>query len=72
MAVYWAAQLAGLYYTPVSVQFLRDEVQHILGDCDATALIHHPSQADKIEGAPQRSASTSSSGPICSPRSRKP
>jgi long-chain acyl-CoA synthetase len=54
MAVYWAAQLAGLYYTPVSVQFLRDEVQHILGDCDATALIHHPSQADKIEGAPQR------------------
>lgn len=53
MAVYWAAQLAGLYYTPVSVQFLRDEVQHILGDCDARMLVYHPDQAEKVEGAPQ-------------------
>jgi long-chain acyl-CoA synthetase len=54
MAVYWAAQLAGLYYTPVSVQFLRDEVQHVLGDCDASAVVYHSSQIDKLADAPQR------------------
>ncbi len=53
LAVHWAAQLAGLYYTPVSVQFLRGEVQHILHDCDARALVLHASQADKADGAPQ-------------------
>ncbi len=53
LAVHWAAQLAGLYYTPVSVQFLSDEVRHILGDCDARALVVHASQAHKAEGAPQ-------------------
>lgn len=52
-AVHWAAQLAGLYYTPISVQFLRDEVQHILRDCDASALVVHSSQADKAAGSPQ-------------------
>lgn len=52
-AVHWAAQLAGLYYTPVSVQFQRAEVQHILGDCDARALVVHAGQGDKAEGAPQ-------------------
>ncbi|MFX3657910.1 MAG: AMP-binding protein [bacterium] len=54
MAVYWAAQLAGLYYTPVSVQFQRDEVRYILDDCDAAALVYHPSQLDKVADAPQR------------------
>jgi acyl-CoA synthetase (AMP-forming)/AMP-acid ligase II len=53
-AVHWAAQLAGLYYTPVSVQFQRAEVQHILNDCDAGALVLHGSQRDKADGAPQR------------------
>tara|TARA_Y100001933_G_scaffold250199_1_gene286077 strand:- start:1893 stop:3377 length:1485 start_codon:yes stop_codon:yes gene_type:complete len=53
-AVHWAAQLAGLYYTPLSVQFQRAEVQHILGDCDADALVLHGSQRDKADGAPQR------------------
>jgi acyl-CoA synthetase (AMP-forming)/AMP-acid ligase II len=52
-AVHWAAQLAGLYYTPVSVQFQRAEVQHILGDCDARALVVHAGQGDKTAGAPQ-------------------
>jgi len=52
-AVHWAAQLTGLYYTPVSVQFQRAEVQHILGDCDARALVAHAGQRDKAAGAPQ-------------------
>jgi fatty-acyl-CoA synthase len=51
--VQWAAQLAGLYYTPVSVQFQRAEVQHILADCDARALVIHESQLDKAADAPQ-------------------
>ncbi|MFW6094782.1 MAG: acyl-CoA synthetase [Pseudomonadota bacterium] len=53
MSVFWAAQLAGLYYTPVSVQFQRDEVAYILGDCDASALVYHASQAEKVADAPQ-------------------
>jgi long-chain acyl-CoA synthetase len=53
LAVYWAAQLAGLYYTPISVQFQRGEVQHILEDCDAKALVLASSQADKAVAAPQ-------------------
>ncbi|MCZ6640370.1 MAG: AMP-binding protein, partial [Gammaproteobacteria bacterium] len=28
LALYWAAQTAGLYYTPISVQFQAAEVQH--------------------------------------------
>ncbi|MFU8814523.1 MAG: AMP-binding protein [Pseudomonadales bacterium] len=54
LAVYWAAQFAGLYYTAISVQFQRGEVQHILEDCDAKALILAGSQADKATGAPQQ------------------
>ncbi len=53
-AVHTAAQLAGLYYTPISVQFQRDEVQHILRDCDAAVLICHRSQRDKAVYAPQQ------------------
>src|SRR5262249_33522214 len=30
LQVFWAAQIAGLYYTAISTQFQRDEVQHIL------------------------------------------
>jgi len=53
LAVHWAAQFAGVYYTPISAQFQRAEVQHILHDCDARLLICHHSQRDKIDGAPQ-------------------
>lgn len=53
-AVHTAAQLAGLYYTPVSVQFQRAEVQHILQDCGAAVLVCHASQRDKVADAPQR------------------
>ncbi len=53
LAIYWATQLAGLYYTPISVQFQRQEVQHILHDCDARLLVTTASQSKKVTGAPQ-------------------
>ena len=53
MALFWAAQISGLYYTPVSVQFHPDEVRHILTDCDAKLLVTSDAQSAKGEGAPQ-------------------
>lgn len=50
LAVFWAAQLAGLYYTPISVQFMPDEVNYILADCDAKAFITSRAQLDKRAG----------------------
>jgi long-chain acyl-CoA synthetase len=54
LPVYWAAQLAGLYYTPISVQFQGPEVRYILGDCDAKALVVAAGHADKAAGGPQQ------------------
>ena len=54
LAVFWAAQLAGLYYTPISTQFQRREVDHILHDCDARLLVTGADQDDKASDAPQR------------------
>ncbi|MFB3107317.1 MAG: AMP-binding protein, partial [Pseudomonadales bacterium] len=53
LALYWAAQTAGLYYTPISVQFQATEVEHILNDCDAKLLVTSQSQAAKITSVPQ-------------------
>ncbi len=47
LAVFWAAQIAGLYYTPISVQFLNAEVAYILDDCEARLLITSRAQAHK-------------------------
>src|SRR5262245_54824924 len=54
--IFWAAQLAGLYYTPISTQFQRDEIAHILADCDAQVFIVSRAQLDKLHGVeiPQR------------------
>ena len=54
--VFWAAQLAGLYYTPISTQFQPGEIAHILGDCDAKLVVASSSQLDKLRGidVPQR------------------
>lgn len=49
LAVFWAAQIAGLYYTPISVQFLTTEVAYILHDCEARLLITSRAQAHKAE-----------------------
>lgn len=53
LSLFWAAQLAGLYYTAISIQFQQAEVSHILNDCDAGLLISSASQAEKIQDSPQ-------------------
>jgi long-chain acyl-CoA synthetase len=37
--VVWGAQRAGLYYTPMSTRLTPGEVEYIVGDCDARALV---------------------------------
>jgi acyl-CoA synthetase (AMP-forming)/AMP-acid ligase II len=54
LALFWAAQMSGLYYTAISIQFQSAEVAHILNDCDATALITTENQTHKTTGAPQQ------------------
>ena len=39
LEVAWAAQRSGLYYTAINSHLRRDEVQYILDDCGARALI---------------------------------
>ncbi len=53
LLMFWAAQLSGLYFTPISVQFQSDEVHYILDNCDAKLLVTTPLQQDKTEDAPQ-------------------
>ena len=53
LALFWASQLAGLCYTPISAQFQRAEVQYILSDCEAGLLLSSATQRDKSAGAPQ-------------------
>ncbi|MCZ6854389.1 MAG: AMP-binding protein, partial [Gammaproteobacteria bacterium] len=53
LALFWAAQTAGLYYTPISVQFHASEVEHILRDCDAKLLVTSETQTFKTISAPQ-------------------
>ena len=35
----WAAQRAGLYFTPISTQYKAEEVKYIANDCDAKVLV---------------------------------
>ncbi len=37
MAVFWAAQLAGLIFTPINYHLTVGELQAVLDDCGATA-----------------------------------
>jgi long-chain acyl-CoA synthetase len=39
LEVAWAAQRSGLYYTAINSHLRRGEVQHILDDCQATAIV---------------------------------
>lgn len=54
LALFWAAQLCGLYYTAISVQFQRAEIEHILADCEADLFVCSARQADKNLHVPQR------------------
>ncbi|MDA1075339.1 MAG: AMP-binding protein [Proteobacteria bacterium] len=53
MLVFWASQLAGLFYTPISVQFQAGEIAYILADCDARLLISSHAQQAQVVNAPQ-------------------
>jgi len=54
LALFWAAQLCGLYYTAISVQFQRAEIEHILDDCEASLFVCSGRQAVKDLTSPQR------------------
>jgi acyl-CoA synthetase (AMP-forming)/AMP-acid ligase II len=48
LKLYWAAQIAGLYYTALSVQFQADEIGYILGDCDAQVFVTTRAQLERL------------------------
>ena len=49
LEVAWAAQRAGLYYTAINTHLRRGEVQYILDDCGAKALVSSESMASLID-----------------------
>jgi acyl-CoA synthetase (AMP-forming)/AMP-acid ligase II len=52
LVAYWAAQRAGLYYTPCSTRLKADEVAYIVADCGARALLvseRHRAVAPDVE-----------------------
>jgi long-chain acyl-CoA synthetase len=48
LEVAWAAQRSGLYYTAINSHLRRAEVQHILDDCGAVALIASEAMRDVV------------------------
>ncbi len=40
VSVVWAALYSGLRFTPISTRLLQPEVEYILADCGARALVH--------------------------------
>ncbi|WP_329521351.1 acyl-CoA synthetase [Spirillospora sp. NBC_01491] len=52
LAVAWAAQRSGLYYTPVSSRLQADELAYIVGDCEAKAFITSASMEAAAEAPP--------------------
>ncbi len=53
-ALFWASQLCGLYYTAISVQFQRAEIEYILADCQADLFVCSRNQASRELNSPQR------------------
>ncbi len=49
LQIAWAAQRAGLYYTPISVLYQQDEIEFIIGNCDAQLLITNEHLASRID-----------------------
>ena len=45
MEVVWAAQRSGLYYTPISALLTRSELDYVVDDCGAVALVASASLA---------------------------
>ena len=50
LEVAWAAQRSGLYYTAVNTHLHASEVQYILDDCGALALVTSERMADVVAG----------------------
>jgi long-chain acyl-CoA synthetase len=50
LEVSWAAQRSGLYYTAINSHLRQAEIQYILDDCGAVALITSESMADVVAG----------------------
>jgi long-chain acyl-CoA synthetase len=48
LEVAWAAQRSGLYYTAVNSHLRAGEVQYVLDDCGAKALVTSPAMADVV------------------------
>ncbi|MFD6893007.1 acyl-CoA synthetase [Rhodococcus sp. NPDC060086] len=49
LEICWAAQRSGLYYTAINRHFKTGEVQHVLDDCGATALITSDTVRNTVE-----------------------
>ena len=50
LEITWAAQRSGLYYTAINRQLRADEVQYVLDDCGAVALVASESVAEAVAG----------------------
>ena len=50
LEVAWAAQRSGLYYTAINSHLHAAEVQYVLDDCGATALVSSAAMADVVAG----------------------
>ena len=50
LEVAWAAQRSGLHYTAINSHLRPNEVQHILDDCGATAIVTSPAMTEVIDG----------------------
>ncbi|HYB81518.1 MAG TPA: acyl-CoA synthetase [Mycobacterium sp.] len=48
LEVAWAAQRAGLYYTPINNHLRPGEIQYVLDDCRASALVTSQALADVV------------------------
>jgi acyl-CoA synthetase (AMP-forming)/AMP-acid ligase II len=48
LEVAWAAQRAGLYYTPINNHLRPGEIQYVLDDCDASALVSSQELTDIV------------------------
>lgn len=49
LEVAWAAQRSGLYYTALNNHLRHGEIQYILDDCGATALLTSPAMRAEVE-----------------------
>ncbi|MDG1441164.1 MAG: acyl-CoA synthetase [Pseudomonadales bacterium] len=49
LKITWAAQRSGLYYTPISTLFLRDEIHYILENSDVKILVTQSNLLSKLD-----------------------